>query len=180
MDDRRFDDLARALSGGPAPRRAALRLLGGGALGGLLAVLGREDAAAACRAPSKVCARDSQCCSKRCSRKGRCLCTKAAHCPKPARACEVAVCAGGRCGTAPAPAGTVCRPAVDACGLTEVCDGTSRDCPADQHKPDSPFDPCPPGKYCCEGRCALPPDASCTADSECCTSQCIGGYCGGG
>ena len=45
MDDRRFDGLARTLATGPASRRAALRLLGGGALAALLAT--GEPAAAA-------------------------------------------------------------------------------------------------------------------------------------
>jgi fibronectin type 3 domain-containing protein len=35
-------------------------------------------------------------------------------------------------GGAPKPAGTPCRPAVDLCDVTEVCDGISLDCPADK------------------------------------------------
>ena len=45
MDDRRFDDLARVLGRTPT-RRHALRLLAGGALGGLLGWRLREEAGA--------------------------------------------------------------------------------------------------------------------------------------
>ena len=66
MDDRRFDDLARALATGPASRRGMLRLLGGGALAGLFAALRTEEAAAACRLVGQSCSRknpDKQCCA---------------------------------------------------------------------------------------------------------------------
>lgn len=92
MDDRRFDALVRTLVTGPASRRAALRLLAGGALGGLLPSLGVREAAAGCagtlacpagdctgckgtvcgphqkccRPHDAVCTNKSQCCSGRC------------------------------------------------------------------------------------------------------------------
>lgn len=45
-------------------------------------------------------------------------------------------------GGTPKPAGTACRPAIDLCDLTEVCDGVSLDCPADKLAP--PATPCRP------------------------------------
>jgi len=75
MDSQRFDDLTRGLTE-VASRRTVLRGLLGAALGGLLAQMGIEDAGAAfadCRALSKRCSRDNQCCTGRCKR-GRCTC----------------------------------------------------------------------------------------------------------
>lgn len=77
MDDRRFDALTRALSG-TTPRRQALRLLGGGFLGSLLAGFGssaaaQETTATACRRVKRPCDRDRDCCSRICKH-GTCRC----------------------------------------------------------------------------------------------------------
>jgi len=54
MDDRRFDDLARALAG-PASRRAGLRALAGAALAGVLGAFGVEEVAARCFGQGRPC-----------------------------------------------------------------------------------------------------------------------------
>ncbi len=78
MDSQRFDDLSRTLATARS-RRGALKTLAGGALGGLLGLVGVREAAAACRAPKKPCEKGRQCCTKRCKR-GKC-----APCPGGAR-----------------------------------------------------------------------------------------------
>ena len=70
MDGNRFDDATRALAAaGTTSRRQALRLLAGSALGGVLVLLGRGEAAAACQANGTRCKEGKQCCSGRCVRK---------------------------------------------------------------------------------------------------------------
>ena len=73
MDADRFDAIAKRLAAGPASRRAALRALAGGALGGLLGLLDRagvEDAGAhdALRRCKKIKDRQQR---KRCIKKAR-------------------------------------------------------------------------------------------------------------
>jgi hypothetical protein len=69
MDGTRFDTLTRSLTQ-DSSRRGVLRLLTGGALGGLLAGLGAAPAEAShfgCRHFGEPCTRSRQCCSSRCS-----------------------------------------------------------------------------------------------------------------
>jgi hypothetical protein len=106
MDGTRFDDVTKALaaSAGGISRRAACKLLTGGALAGVLARFGLEETAAACKKVGKSCTKQSQCCSKGCclaigaaatgpkicSTAGATCCTAAeggGYCPN-----------GGRCG----------------------------------------------------------------------------------
>ena len=117
MDDRRFDDALRALAAHPAPRRAALRLLAGGALGAVLARLGLEEAAsqtATCKPAGRKAPKRTACCSLRWRRKSR----KCLGCPAGTELCpgtkgcfdldsDERHC--GVCGTS--------------CGVSEVCDG---------------------------------------------------------
>ncbi len=68
MDHDRFDDLTRALAS-TTSRRTVLKTLAGSAAGGLLAMLGVGDTAAApvgCKASGKSCKRGDQCCSGVC------------------------------------------------------------------------------------------------------------------
>ena len=98
MDDTRFDRLTRALVAGSAPRRGALRVLGG--LGAALlaarpglasARVGDEGNTGSCRATGDVCNADADCCSNRCTG-GRCLCKGRGG------RCEVdRACCSGRC-----------------------------------------------------------------------------------
>jgi hypothetical protein len=59
----RFDELAKALAEGMS-RREALRRVGGGLVGVILAVFGASalDAAPPCRAMGKPCKQDEDCC----------------------------------------------------------------------------------------------------------------------
>ena len=68
MDDRRFDDLTRSVTR-ELSRRNFLRLLTGGAVGGLLTVFGAPRAEAThfnCTDVGKACTRSRQCCSGSC------------------------------------------------------------------------------------------------------------------
>ena len=82
MGGRNFDDMARSVVN-PSSRRSALRLVAG-VLAGLLPIV-RPDDATACARPGRKCNPDNprKCCSRRCSPKGTCLCTKASQCPRP-------------------------------------------------------------------------------------------------
>jgi hypothetical protein len=68
MDGGRFDGLTKILTGAmePTSRRRALSVLASGALCTALGRLGRQDAAAACRAPESDCSKRKQCCSGKC------------------------------------------------------------------------------------------------------------------
>ena len=68
MDDGRLDTAAKTLAR-LGTRRAALRLVAVGAFGTVLARLGLQEAAAACRKNGKECARGGQCCSGLCKRR---------------------------------------------------------------------------------------------------------------
>ena len=81
MDGERFDAWTRTIGAARGPRRAALRLLAGGALAGLLGASAREAAAQtaqACRERQQRCLSNRQCCplaggAVRCGRiGGRC------------------------------------------------------------------------------------------------------------
>ena len=80
MDADRFDALAKAMVARGGSRRWDLRVLGGGALGGLLRLAGPEAAAAShfCRAPGRKCTKGSQCCSGRCNKRKK----KCGPCPR--------------------------------------------------------------------------------------------------
>ena len=132
MDGERFDAIAKATA--TTSRRGALRLLAGGALGGLLTRLGPEDAAAACAGtvhcngtncsacPGTVCGPDpnrwcclehgavcrtsSQCCSGRCKKKP-----------------------GAKRGRCKCPAGTTTCGTTGCCGAEQHCEnGTTCVC----------------------------------------------------
>ena len=63
----------------------------------------------------------------------------------------MAACTDNTCGYAPAAAGTVCRPAVNACDVAETCNGISTVCPADAKAPNNTF--CTTDRRCCGGTC---------------------------
>lgn len=78
-------------------------------------------------------------------------------------ACSVAAgaAADGACG--PVASGRACRGAVDACDLTERCDGVATSCPADAHA--SEGSACA-GGTCSNGACESAPDAGADAGSD--------------
>ena len=74
MDGPRFDEWVRATARQGATRRAALRLMAGGALGGLLVRFGLGEAAAACARVGQRCARNYDCCDGEYCHTNRCRC----------------------------------------------------------------------------------------------------------
>ena len=70
MDGSRFDRLARLVAAGS--RRSLLRGLAGGVSAALFGPGGAEAATGVCRQGGVRCGRNAQCCSGRCSSKGRC------------------------------------------------------------------------------------------------------------
>ncbi len=131
-------------------------------------------------------------------------CAEASECPQPAGNCEIATCADGVCGFAPAADGTP----VPAAGQTDfdckqvVCDGAGAeeevnddaDLPFDNNEctddictagaVSNPFstagDPCGAGLSCngagvCSG-CTMP--SQCGVDNDCQTPTCVAGACG--
>ncbi len=149
MDQRRFDDLARSTAVG-ASRRALLRGLAGGALGGALALLGGGSARAQNR------------CSAFCKElppgreRGRCR----------------ADCAHGeglfvRCGEDP---DRLCL----AADGTAICCDAGRPCVDGACEPPPPPPPPPGGDGCV---CSLTAEGEpCAADGECCTGYCADEY----
>jgi hypothetical protein len=73
MDGRRFDAWTRALATGAVNRRAASRLLIGGALGTPLVRHQAAKAAGGCTKAGRPCVKDRECCSTFC-RNGNCQC----------------------------------------------------------------------------------------------------------
>jgi hypothetical protein len=92
------------------------------------------------------------------------------------------VCNGGTCG--PATSGTVCRPAVGPCDMTETCDGTSLDCPQDQYAPSTTvcrpaMSDCDIEEYCtgtsvdCPADVFVADETPCGTNAICRNGQCI-------
>jgi hypothetical protein len=176
MDPQRFDTLVRTL--GTSSRRHAIRLLVGGALGGLLARLGPEGASAThgCRHTGAGCSKPSQCCSGRCAGNDTCQpCSRASQCPAPpaSEPCKQRVCTStGRCVIKKKPNSTGCGGERVCCGgvcrlpLHHACSGNNAEC-------------CP--KFVCQDTvvngnrqlfCCRQDGLSCTADAVCCTTNC--------
>ena len=112
MDEQKFDAIAKRLAAGNT-RRGALRLLGGGALGALLAALGRERVAAgevtpaACTANGVRCGANtprgcgtccSQCTSRQENGQRRCACCRDGRACRRDDQCCSGSCMGGVCG----------------------------------------------------------------------------------
>ena len=161
MDQRIFDDLTRAAAAG-VPRRALLRGLLGGVLGGagLLGPLGRGRAAAGhgCRHAGRACTRDGQCCSGDCLGNNTCRCTRDGQCPQPTDPCKKAVCtATGKCAIRNRADGAAC--AGGACQ-----DGACACIPSGQVNP-SGF-----SSVCCDDNCCF--DETLPQDQCRCASGC--------
>ena len=81
-----LDELAKGLATGTLSRGKAIRLVGGALLGAALASLpGVALADGDCRRLGRECRRDSQCCSKNCTRRGD---DKVCGCPEGQRRCN--------------------------------------------------------------------------------------------
>ena len=75
MDTRQFDTITKRLARS-LPRRQALSLLGAAAFSAALGQAPAADAAETCRGTGKKCTANGRCCSGRCSKKGRCRCSR--------------------------------------------------------------------------------------------------------
>ena len=201
MDADRFDAIARTLG---TTRRSTLHLLAGGALGGLLALLGHGEATAACRQVGKPCTRSGQCCTGARCKRGKCRC-KTTHVPCVGTTSTICCLNGADCvllfgspictfgSKLP---GTTCDPALPGECRTGQCGCRQANPPDDCTCRDA--DCAVPGRLCestadcCRDHCGLASDtcggstrccglegASCTNDCDCCSLSrvCRGGTC---
>ena len=187
MDADRFDRLARTLAAS-ASRRRVLRGLTGGVLGGVLGLVGLEEAAAACRLSGQRCSPANACCNGARCLDGRCRCKTGQGfeaCNGPGTKCVNTNTSEQHCGACdqPCPTGAVCIDGVCTCPPgTEACDGACRTaCPTGQTRDPASCQcivPCVPdcsGKACggdgCGGSCG-----TCSA-IDCNTALCSDGAC---
>jgi hypothetical protein len=142
---------------------------------------------AACKAPGKPCtkAKQRKCCSRKCSSKGKCLCTSASQCTRPSSACQQVSCTKGQCVTQNKAANTPCpdEGTPNPC-TNDVCNASGQ-C---THPAKTNGAPCP-GGTCQSGQCKA--DATCSdtikngneSDVDCggsCPTKCGNGKtCGG-
>ena len=183
MDANRFDVVVRRF--GATTRRGGLRLLVGGALGGLPALLGRGEAAA-CRLVGKPCTRSGQCCAGARCKGGRCRC-KSTH-----YKCGTICCLlGANCNSLPEDpvctngakqGGDPCDPvlpgqcASGTCGCRlysppNLCSCREADCAAIRGL-------CEVRQDCCQGEC-LSASAACGGGERCCRPLGVGEACKG-
>jgi len=156
MDDRRFDAIIRSLSR-ELSRRGTLRLLAGGAFGGLLTDFGAPHAEAkhfGCQHVGRPCNRSRQCCSGRCrgpKDRKTCRAHDAGICTTSQDTCAQGS-AGNECGTAPG--GLTCSCLVTTGGASFCAVAT--DC-----------SPCTKDRQCYDG---LVPGAACVVCASCSSS----------
>lgn len=188
MDQQRFDDLSRALATGTS-RRRVLRGLTGSVLGGVLGLLGLEEAAAACRLIGQRCNANKPCCRGAvCTAKGVCRCAKTRGflpCNGDATTCVNTNTSEEHCGACNNP-----------CGPNEICQSGTCVCATGFHRCGgncvSNTDPDACGASCtvcgttqvCDakaGSCCAPQGFTaasvCTTDDDCCSdSRCVAAY----
>jgi hypothetical protein len=135
-----FDEWTKTLARSTS-RRDALKTLAGGTVGGLLALLGVGEAAAAdCKRNGKACKKNSHCCSGNCA-SGTC----APLCPSPPACTNTCPCPSGQTCVN----GTCCNNA-NVCG--SVCCAACSTC-----QDGSCVSSCDSGKVCLSnGTCATP------------------------
>ena len=184
MDPTRFDALARAL----ASRRSALRGLATAALAPLAAAgqgRGGPSAQGVCGGGVlDKCARDADCCNKRCdAKKGRCRCARRGEaCTRDANCCDRAP--NGPLTCQGQPGARTCQPVPcpGGCGECQKCRRGS--CVADAAKAGTP---CEGGRVCtAAGACAdcsdadnpCPDGGCCRPDGTCADTQTDGANCG--
>ncbi len=167
MDHQRFDDLTRSLAHG-ASRRGVLRLLAGSALGGVLGLLGLEEAAAACRLAGQRCDATHRCCAgAKCASNGRCKCKVSQNffaCDGPGTRCVDVGTSETHCGGCGNPS----------CGSDEIClnGGCVNTCQDGLHNAQETDVDCggPICARCDDGR-------MCTNGDDCKSGVCSSGVC---
>ena len=177
MDGQHFDRFVKAWAT-RTTRRAALKVLAGGALAALIGGTRHQEteAADACGLVGAACAADADCCfGGRCNARGVCTCRTAigftpcpvaggqrcfrlATDPRHCGAC------GARCAVGETCCGGVCRPP---CAEGKLFDPASCACV------------CPSGKTNCNGRCVdlRTSGGNCGACGHTCLRGCCGGRC---
>ena len=154
MDGEWFAAMARTLAAGS--RRAAIRALVVSELVAGLARLGPAEAAA-CKAVTRKCDRNRDCCSRKC-KQGTC------RCRKPLERCTQA---SDCCGTS------------TTCGLPGACgeETTPRCCRILNAPCTSHCECCDDLSACHGGRCCRPLGAPCSHSNSCCSGHCVAGSC---
>jgi hypothetical protein len=154
LDDCRFDNLTRIMAG-ESDRRTTVRKLAAGAAA--LAMLARAELGLAegadvaleanCKGNNAKCKKDKDCCSKKCTNKGKCQCAgNNAPCKRDNGCCS-GTCKSGKC---------ECGDKGDYCkNNSDCCSKTCRD-----HK-------C----RCIKG------GNRCGENKECCSRKCSNGFC---
>jgi len=90
------------------------------------------NAGVVCRAAAGVCDVAETCTGTAAACPADGFAAAGTSCPADGNVCSDDVCDGaGACAHPPSPAGTVCRPAGEACDLAETCDGFTLGCPPD-------------------------------------------------
>lgn len=136
---------------------------------GLVCRKGRCQCPAGQKACPGRCIPTAQTCDATCPPPAQ-TCSTPADCPEPpaCQLCAVRTCDNGQCGIGAAPEGQPCRPARGDCDVTEVCDGSSLECPPDEFQPAS---------YACfighceprlDGTYVARPTVYCTGDGPTC------------
>ena len=194
MDHQRFDAITRAMAGGTS-RRRVLKGLAGGALGGLVSLIGIGGAEARrCRPIGRNCRAHADCCTDHCNNDGnlyQCTCPPGLGDCDGDGACETDVTTVTNCGacgndcTANQPANTVAACTNGACDYAckpgfASCDGdASNGCETNLNR----YATC----GSCTNNCATRPEGyscsggQCICRSEytyCCDTCTFGGCCG--
>jgi len=176
MDDQRFDDLVRSLFSGPAPRRAGLRLLAGGALGllglGAPARSGAHDPLSRCK---KIGDKKKR---QKCIKKGKAHRRSHAD-PGPVCTpdCASSACGddgcGGSCGSCEAQPATSCGTTGECAGGDCALYGTQTVCRPASCGPSSFMQSVLVREARCDGKGACPPSTS----ADCAPYRCDSGGC---
>lgn len=157
MDDCRFDNWTRMVSG-QADRRSAVKGLAGGAAA--LLTLAKVELGIAqdadvviennCKGSDAKCRKDKECCSKQCKKKrrgrqGRCVCASVDQGCKRDQGCCSGRCNGTQCecGGKSDP----CRKNGDCC--SNICTNQKCECIKQGNRCDTTVS----GRQCCSGRC---------------------------
>jgi hypothetical protein len=159
-----FDELAKGLATGAISRRKALRWMGGALIGAALASFPGVAWANDCRRLGRECRRDSQCCSRRCIRRGD---DKVCACPQGQSRC------GDRCVNLKTNENH-CGSCAKRCGSNQTCcNGNCVNLQRKERHCGSCFNRCDEGEECvrgvCQGRCP-----SCTT---LCGGECVSNVC---